>query len=66
MSKRTARGISDFQRKTNKMLKGTRLTNHTDCRAEPHMFGLHWIDLALLANLTLLRFRRSGDVARTD
>jgi hypothetical protein len=48
------------------MLKGTRLTNHTDCRAEPHMFGLHWIDLALLANLTMLRFRRSGDVARTD
>ena len=26
------------------------------------MFGLHWIDLALLANPTLLRSRRSGDV----
>ena len=22
------------------------LLNHTDCRAEPHMFGLHWIYVA--------------------
>jgi hypothetical protein len=41
------------------MLKSIRLTNHTDCRAEPHMFGLHWIDLAPLANLTSLSSRRS-------
>jgi hypothetical protein len=41
------------------MLKSIRLTNHTDCRAEPHRFGLHWIDLAPLASLTSLRSRRS-------
>src|SRR5271166_6571814 len=58
-------GISDSRQRASRMLKSIRLTNHTDCRAEPHMFGLHWIDLAPLANLTSLPTSRSRRCRRS-
>jgi len=39
-------GISDSRQRASRMRKSIRLTNHTDCRAEPHIFGLHWMDVA--------------------